>query len=374
MTVTFYDMVKVIYLVSNLRPTGPTNQAYNIITGLNSKSCDIFLVTLFKEGDRSWLCRFKQKNIRVFQINGSWFKPFTTLKILRRFVKANNINVVHSSGFSADLFNVLLHTQTKSVSTYRNHLSDVCEHKGKFMRWISQKIARDYLQKFDVVVGCSKAIQTSLSKELKRDISCVQNGVDTDKYVPCSPQERINLRDSLGVSGFKYLFITVGALSARKDVSTIIKAFKQLQLNDSQLIIIGDGSMRDSLTAEAVGTSNIVFVGTVDNPLSYYQCADAFISASHAEGLPNTVLEALSCSLPCILSDIDSHEEILEYDHNAGMLFKVGSADDLKERITQFLTSDIEGMRSSANKLISDNLSKYRMADNYLGIYNSIKK
>ncbi|MES2728077.1 MAG: glycosyltransferase, partial [Bacteroidota bacterium] len=108
------------------------------------------------------------------------------------------------------------------------------------------------------------------------------------------------------------IFVSVGALSKRKDPLTIIKAFKNYKNAHSyQLLFLGDGVLMKECIDEAAGL-NIKFLGNVDNVHEYCQAADVFISASHSEGLPNSVLEAGMCGLYCILSNIPQHTEIFD--------------------------------------------------------------
>ena len=70
----------------------------------------------------------------------------------------------------------------------------------------------------------------------------------------------------------------------------------------------------------------------------YLQAADIFISTAVSEGLPNTVLEALSSGLPCILSDIGPHREIIEKNVGAGKLFKLRDSVELSKIMEDYST------------------------------------
>ena len=129
------------------------------------------------------------------------------------------------------------------------------------------------------------------------------------------------------------------------------------------------------MEALAATSGNIIIIGKVNDPLHYYQAADFLISSSLAEGLPNTVLEAMSCGLPCILSNIGPHYEMLEYDEEAGIIFDKSDSQDLKSKIDTVLKWDYKIRSDRARKMIVNNLSKYVMANNYTDIYKaSLKK
>ncbi|WJY17141.1 glycosyltransferase [Pectobacteriaceae bacterium CE90] len=75
---------------------------------------------------------------------------------------------------------------------------------------------------------------------------------------------------------------------------------------------------------------NVQFLGQRDNVFPYLVAADFFISPSYNEGLPNTVLEALSCGVHCILSDISPHEELSIEHPEYISLFKKRAVSDLE--------------------------------------------
>jgi glycosyltransferase involved in cell wall biosynthesis len=93
----------------------------------------------------------------------------------------------------------------------------------------------------------------------------------------------------------------------------IIEAFNSYsKKKKGSLVVLGDGSEMSELRSLSKENDNIHLLGNVTNVLDYLLASDYFISSSFSEGLPNTVLEALSTGLATILSDIPSHLEIAE--------------------------------------------------------------
>ena len=79
---------------------------------------------------------------------------------------------------------------------------------------------------------------------------------------------------------------------------------------DHSLTILGDGPMIETLKIKA--SSKVIFAGNVKNVQEYLLDSDICLSSSVSEGLPNTILEAISAGLPLVLSDIPPHKEIAE--------------------------------------------------------------
>jgi glycosyltransferase involved in cell wall biosynthesis len=124
-----------------------------------------------------------------------------------------------------------------------------------------------------------------------------------------------NFIRSYGLSGKDY-FLFVGRLVPEKRIDDVIKAFLQ-KGRKSRLVIVGDSAGTENYVASlrrmSASHASVVFAGYQygNNLEEFFSNARAFVSASEREGLPLTMLEALSYGLPCIASDIPPHREIL---------------------------------------------------------------
>ena len=124
------------------------------------------------------------------------------------------------------------------------------------------------------------------------------------------------------------------------------------------------------------GDKRITFTGSVPNPLDYLQASDILVSSSLAEGLPNTVLEAMACGLPSILSDIEPHKELI-LNEKYGVLFDVSSEDSLKAAFDASLSFNLQEMSAYIREKTVEDHSVLTLAKNYRDIYKkalSLKK
>jgi glycosyltransferase involved in cell wall biosynthesis len=95
-----------------------------------------------------------------------------------------------------------------------------------------------------------------------------------------------------------------------------------------RLLVAGDGPMRRTLEAQAVGLGvggRVEFLGWRDDLGAFYASIFAFVSLSQKEGLPYGVLDALAAGLPVVLSDIPGHRELVQHGRN-GYLVSQGDA------------------------------------------------
>ncbi|MES2390788.1 MAG: glycosyltransferase family 4 protein [Acidobacteriota bacterium] len=146
----------------------------------------------------------------------------------------------------------------------------------------------------------------------------VYNGTDAINRVPAAQQ--------LAKTGFTLLF--VGRLAPVKNLGTIIRAvaIAAQTLPTLQCWFVGDGHERaslEALTAELNVTANIRFWGQRLDPETFFSAADAFVMSSVSEGLPMSLLQAMSLGVPSILTDVGGMAEVLRL-ANAGLLVPVG--------------------------------------------------
>lgn len=100
------------------------------------------------------------------------------------------------------------------------------------------------------------------------------------------------------------VFISVGRLSAEKNIALMLSAFAQVcSIMPCYLLVLGDGPLRAVLEmqAQALGISDhVAFTGIVANPYASMAQADALVLSSHHEALPSVIIEALACGTAVI--------------------------------------------------------------------------
>jgi glycosyltransferase involved in cell wall biosynthesis len=170
--------------------------------------------------------------------------------------------------------------------------------------------------RFQTVVFCSQASFDSFPVFFKRlagdRLGVVQNGLDIARVdrIAANTQQRAHQTSDFTV-------VAISRLVDIKNPFSVLTAFQRSIDQTSRLLYIGDGPLRQSLltkSGEAGPKNRIEFTGLIprEKVFEYLLNADLFISMSGGEGLPVSVLEAMTCRCPVILSDIPPHREIAE--------------------------------------------------------------
>ncbi|OYR69590.1 group 1 glycosyl transferase [Halorubrum ezzemoulense] len=362
----------ILYIVSRLRPSGPTNQLYYILKHLNDEF-DATILTLSPEPEDTELPLFQDLGVNYETLGlsrweGLLFGPWR----LRRKVQEIDPDIVQTQGIRADTLSALFLKGYPRITTVRNYPYD--DYPAKFGTLQGKAMAAEHIRvyrRIDHPVACSETI-ADMVRPHGVDATPIQNGVDTEAYSPVSDEEKRRLRKPLDIPESAMVFVSVGTLIPRKNPLDVIEGFQNADIENGMLLLLGDGPLQEECKSLAAGDDRVRLEGWVDNVSEYLGASDFFVSASSSEGLPNTVMEALSCGLPVILSDIQPHREILQYNAEAGTVFDLGDTRSLSEVLSEILNEEYSVVTAAARTLVVRNLSAKRMCEQYQDQYRKI--
>jgi glycosyltransferase involved in cell wall biosynthesis len=146
----------------------------------------------------------------------------------------------------------------------------------------------------------------------------IPNGIPQKPYSEQSLSKQ-QIRERLGIPADAMVMIAVGRMCPQKDFDTALETLQFLESHKMfprlQCLFCGDGDdkVRLEVRAHQMGLDQVVrFMGTRTDIPELLKASDIFLSTSRYEGMPLTVLEALTAGLTCVLSDIEEHREIAD--------------------------------------------------------------
>jgi glycosyltransferase involved in cell wall biosynthesis len=227
----------------------------------------------------------------------------------------------------------LLNPRTPIVFTF--HCQDYYHQKwglvARSYLKLGEKIACQYA---DAIVAISKDIVPYVKKSYGREAVYISNATGKKDYVPAQIiSEKWNLERNSYIA-------SVSRLVRHKGIHILIAAFKQMD-TEKKLVIVGDSAYTDDYVRElkslAADDPRIIFTGAQSGKAlaELYANAALFVQPSGSEGLSIALLEAMSYSLPCLVSNIPAN---LEAVGNEGMSFASGSVEDLKNKMEDILS------------------------------------
>lgn len=245
-----------------------------------------------------------------------WLIPFVYAKEIKQ---CSVLRVKQMLGVWPAMIAKLL-WQKPIVATYGYDYAYFAQKEGKWwlVPWIK---LTEWLgwQMSDVVI-----VTTPSSKPKARLIS---NGVDTDLFKPAVRRAR------------RVKILNIGRLVNQKNQLVLIKAIAKLK-QSAELIIVGRGTLKNKILNLAKKLKvKLNYIESLPHQelASLYQQADIFCLPSHHEGSPKALLEAMSCGLPCVVTDKPYSQFIIKNGQD-GLLVN-NSISQLSKSINQLIES-----------------------------------
>lgn len=264
--------------------------------------------------------------------NSSLAKLFLVIHASFHQFTIRNVDVVHYHAIGPSLFCFIPRLiGRKTVVQSHGH-----EWQRSSWGWLATKFFH-FAEKYSFIFASQI---TSVSKELKNDyekkydrkVHYIPNGVN-----PAKPLQA-NLIKKFGVTQDNYILF-LGRISREKGIHFLIEAYLKLKTS-MPLVIVGEQREGDKYFAElkelANGNPNILFTGIASGDLwrEWYSNAGIFILPSEIEGLPTSLLEAMSFSRCCLISDIAANREALG---GTGAIFKNADAESLHNELKKLI-------------------------------------
>jgi glycosyltransferase involved in cell wall biosynthesis len=208
-------------------------------------------------------------------------------------------------------------------------------------------------------------------------VAYLPHGVDTRRFRPASPDEKVALRKALQLPVEAPIVVYTGRLLRGKGLEVLVSAFARVSAErpDVRLVLVGSGagqmlSAEEELKAQAerLGLAGrVVFTGRVDNVEDFLRAADVFVFPSVFEALGLSLIEAAACGLPCVATRTGGIVDVVEQDRS-GLLVEAGEAAGLGQALLRLLTDPAQrtafGLRArevaSARFDVEGNVLGYR--------------
>jgi len=226
---------------------------------------------------------------------------------------------------------------------------------GPFAKSVLRLGERFGTKRADEVIVISKVIKELLETKYKRfNTNLIFNGFSTPAF-----SGDIDYLETLGLEPRKYIF-ALGRFVEEKGFDLLIRAFKDIGQKDVRLVIAGkadhETAYSEMLRKLAV-SNNVVMTGFVKGTelQQLFNNAFLFVLPSFHEGLPISLLEAMSYRLPVLVSDIPANKEIMIPDNR---YFKSGDLESLKEKLYEMLRKNFEPVEYDMSPYNWDSIAK----------------
>lgn len=226
-------------------------------------------------------------------------------------------------------------------------------------------------------VACSRwlANEAKASGLLKNQVvTAIPNPINTQMFYP---NDKRLARQLCGFPEGKrlILFVAQRATNVNKGMSYLIEACNQLtdtypEMCDNTALVILGGQSDDFDGQFRMQMFPLGYVSDEAQIVNIYNAVDTFVLPSLSENLPNTIMEAMACGVPCVGFRVGGIPEMIDH-HTNGYVASARSSDDLARGIRWVLDeADYEAISVAAVRKVQRSYSRHNVAMRYIEIYN----
>lgn len=330
---------------------------------LRSMGCSITVAANFKEGNSSSKSRVKEfkKELeaegidiidlpiprKVYELG----KTIRSISILKKYLKENPCTLLHTQTPFGGVVGRLAAKDFRKAGTTKViyfahgfHFFKGAPVKNYLIYYNIEK----YLSKYtDVLITLNHEDYATASRKFKKTQVEYVPGVGVDTHAIHSSQIDINTKKAeLKLPQNKKIILNVSELIPRKNVSASLRAFAKSNNDDAVMVICGKGALLEELKAlckELKIEEKVYFLGYRTDILDIYKISDIFLFTSHQEGLPVSIMQAMSSGLPIIASDIRGNNDLLlPYSESASRdyLIDVNNIEEFTKKINILLADE----------------------------------
>ncbi|SCJ36926.1 Capsular glucan synthase [uncultured Clostridium sp.] len=232
---------------------------------------------------------------------------------------------------------------------------------SKYIKF-GEKMAAKYA---DEIIVLSENVKGYFKEQYKRDTYFVPNGVSKPKIIKANI-----IKKKYKLTKDSYLLF-LGRIVPEKGIHYLIDAYQQVAI-DKKLVIAGAASDTDSyykeLKDKAKDNVNIIFTGFVqgDELEELYSNAYVYILPSDLEGMPLSLLEAMSYGNCCLTSDIPECATVIG---GNGVTFKKSKVTDLMKKLQELSDDKVKKYKQESQRYILKRYSWDDIVDRTLKLY-----
>ena len=367
--------IRITYVIPTLDQSGAERQLTLLATHLPKPEFEVNVIALNRGG--YYARQLRDAGIQVDVLAKRFrFDPLTWLR-LRRHIHRTNPDLVQSFLFSANSFVRLPGICPKST---RVIVSERCVDSWK-SGW-QLKLDRRLSRRMQAMTANSASVA-----EFYRTIAGVADNLVTviPNGIPI-PSERTTgsgaasggIREELNLPASAKLVGYVGRLAHQKCLHDLIWGFHLLQqvVDDVFLVLVGEGSERESLAELARSfdcRDKVFFSGHREDATAVTSQLNVFCLPSSFEGMSNSLMEAMACGVPVVVSDIPANLELVCHETN-GLVFPLGKGPEITRACKRILQDDTfaHGIGDAAGRTIEEQYSVDQMVGKHIELYRRL--
>jgi glycosyltransferase involved in cell wall biosynthesis len=305
------NVKKVMHITYDMRIGGTEMVIKNIIEGVDSAHFEQSIFCI-EHPIGPWGLALQESGISIHSHARKPGFDASLISVIRKHIKEFNIDIVHCHQYTPWVYGLIATLGLNKKVIFTEHgrfYPDSSSWKRRFINPVLSMFT-------DNITAISEATKQALVDYefiAKAKVSVIYNGIRGLKTDSAAIE---TVKSTLNISNNDLVFGTIARLDPIKNHEMMLQAFAKLleAKPQSKLIIVGDGELMQALQSQAKALkieTKVIFTGYIAYPKEYLAIFDIFLLSSLSEGTSMTLLEAMSLSKPCIVTDAGGNKEIV---------------------------------------------------------------
>ena len=371
----------IAHVIYRLGVGGLENGLINLINQMPPDKYRHIIICL--KGSTQFRQRLNRKDVRIIDLHKKEGQDWLSFVRFYRILKQYEVDIIHTRNLGTIEYQVPAFLAGVRYRVHGEHGWDVFDPEGnnKKYQWL-RRLLSPFIQVF---IPLSVHLKDYLIKKVKipaHKIQRICNGVDTQKFYPEQKNNDFLIDCPFAFDRERIIIGTVGRMHGVKDQLTLVAAFIALMQSHTELIgevllfLIGEGPLRQE-AVELLEKHQLLqyawLPGERKDIAEIMRTLDIFVLPSQAEGISNTILEAMATGLPVIATNVGGNPELVK-DGETGLLVPPSNPEKMATALYGLISDPEKRQQQGENshQRVLEHFSIQAMVNKYTKVYDSL--
>lgn len=371
----------VAHVIYKLGVGGLENGLINLINQMPVDKYRHMIICL--KGSTEFRKRLQRTDVKIIDLEKKDGQDWGSFISLYKILKEYRVDIIHTRNLAAIEYQVPAFFAGVKSRVHSEHGWDTFDPDGNNKKY---QLLRRILSLFiNIFIPLSLHLQYYLINKVgisEKKITRICNGVDIQKFYPAEIKTLVS--DCPLPFDKNIIYVgTVGRMHGVKDQLTLVRAFILLLESNPEilgvvkLILVGEGPLKERAIEllDSHDLSEHAWIpGARGDIADIMRSLDIFVLPSQAEGISNTILEAMATRLPVVATAVGGNIELVQDGIN-GILVQASNPEEMASALLALVTSreQREQQAESSYQSVLDNFSIQSMVEKYISTYDSLR-
>lgn len=362
--------MKILEIIPNFATGGGEKLVIDLSNALADAGHDCSIVTLYEPSTDDVLRRYIKVSVHTDSLKKRPGADFRCMLRVVKYIKRTKPHIVHTH-LAAIMYVLIAAICCKKTKFFATLHSEAEREAGKGLsKWI-----RIFLFKLRIVTPITISEESEKSFEAFYGFSTAMIPNGSSSYIPDAEQ---NSQFEKYKDGIDYLFFHAGRIHKVKNQLMLVETFERILQQGVKARLLIAGRIDDKAVFEQLKShfsDNIVYIGEQSDTRAIMSISDAFCLSSTMEGMPITIIEAMSVGCPTICTPVGGCVNMIENGVN-GFISQDTQTESYELKIKEFCRLDKATLSTIQDRCMAEFESKYSIVNTaklYLNLFSNEK-